>query len=112
MAQLFSNPNERKASLDIPNKLIKLARHELSKPFSYIYNQSIVQGIVPNVLRVSRVTPIFKFGDATIFTIKNCLQYVNNLKMGKRQLSISKEKGNQKSKPKIMSTNVDQLQQE
>ena len=52
VAQLFSNLNERKASLDIPNKLIKLASHELSKPFSYIYNQSIVQGIVPNVLKV------------------------------------------------------------
>ena len=50
VAQLFSNLNERKASLEIPNKLIKLASHELSKPFSYIYNQSIVQGIVPNVL--------------------------------------------------------------
>ena len=49
VAQLFSNLNERKASLDIPNKLIKRASHELSKPFSYIYNQSIVQGIVPNV---------------------------------------------------------------
>ena len=65
MAQLFSNLNERKALLDIPNKLIKLASHELSKPFSYIYNQSILQGIVPNVLKVSRVTPIFKSGDAT-----------------------------------------------
>ena len=30
--------------------------------------------------------------------------------MGKRQLSITKEKANQKSKPKIMSTNVDRLQ--
>ena len=65
MAQLFSKLNERKASLDIPNKLIKLASHELSKPFSYIYNQSILQGIVPNVLKVSRITPIFKSGDAT-----------------------------------------------
>ena len=65
MAQLFSNLNERKTSLDIPNKLIKLASHELFKSFSYIYNQSIVQGIVPNVLKVSRVTPILESGDAT-----------------------------------------------
>ena len=47
-----------------------------------------------------------------MFTIKHYLQCVNNLKIGKRQLSITKEKGNQKSKPKIMSTNVDQPQQE
>ena len=40
VAQLFSNLNERKASLDIPNKLIKLASHELSKPFSYIFTVS------------------------------------------------------------------------
>ena len=65
VTQLFSNLNERNASIDIPYKLIKLASHELSKPFSYIYNQSIIQGIVPNVLKVSRVTPIFKFGDGT-----------------------------------------------
>ena len=47
-----------------------------------------------------------------MFTIENYLRYVNNLKMGKRQLSITKEKANQNSKPKIMSTNVDQLQRE
>ena len=45
---LFSNLDEKKASLDIPNKL--------SKPFTFIYNQSIIQGIVPNILKISRVT--------------------------------------------------------
>ena len=47
-----------------------------------------------------------------MFTIKNYLQYLNNLKIRKRQLSITKENANQKSKPKTMSTNVDQLQRE
>ena len=47
-----------------------------------------------------------------MFTIENYLRYVNNLKMGKGQLSINKEKANKKSKPKIMSTDVDQLQRE
>ena len=47
-----------------------------------------------------------------VFTIKTYSQYVNNFKMGERQLSITKEKANQKSKPKVMSTNVDQPQQE
>jgi hypothetical protein len=47
IAYLFSNLDIRKASLDIPNKLIKYASLELSKPFSYIYNQSIMQGVVP-----------------------------------------------------------------
>ena len=53
VTQLFSNLNERKASLDIPNKLIKLASHELSKPFTYIYNQSIMQGIVPKLSMIN-----------------------------------------------------------
>ena len=47
-----------------------------------------------------------------MFTIKNYLQFMNNLKMGKRQLSTTKEKANQESKLKIMSTYVDQLQRE
>ena len=47
-----------------------------------------------------------------MFTIKHFLQYVDNFKIGKRQLSITKEKANQKSKTKIMNTNVDQPQQE
>ena len=63
---------------------------------------------------ISRVFTNFKNFKKLNFTfmIKNYLQYVNNSKMGKRQLSITKEKGNQKSKPKIMSTNVDQPQRE
>lgn len=57
VAQLFSNLDERKASLDIPNKLIiKLARHKLSNLFSYVYNRS--------------KTPIFKSHDATYRTCK------------------------------------------
>ena len=43
--------------MDIPNKL--------SKPFTFIYNQSIIQGIVPNILKISRVTPVFKNGITT-----------------------------------------------
>ena len=37
---------------------------------------------------------------------------MNNLKVEKKQLSITKEKANQKTKPKIMSAKVDQPQQE
>ena len=35
---------------------------------------------------------------------------MNNLKVGKGKLSITKKKRNQKSGPKIMSADVDQLQ--
>ena len=62
IACLFSSLDVRKASLDIPNKLIKYASLELSKPFCYIYNQSIMLGIVPDILKVSRVSPVYKSG--------------------------------------------------
>ena len=47
--------------LDIPNKLIKIASEPLSIPFTYIYNQSIANGIVPDVFKISRVPPIHQF---------------------------------------------------
>ena len=45
--------------------LIKLANKELSIPFTFIYNQSFIQGIVPDILKISRVTPVFKNGITT-----------------------------------------------
>ena len=62
---LFKALDANKLSIDIPNKLIKLAADPLSEPFTQIFNQSIVTGIVPNVLKVSHVTPIYKNGDVT-----------------------------------------------
>lgn len=62
LSRLFSNLDEQKASLDIPNKLIKIAAEPLSKPLVFIYNQSITTGIVPDA---SQVTPIYKSGDVT-----------------------------------------------
>ena len=65
VCRLFQNLNENKTSLDIPNKLIKIASEPLSLPFTYIYNQSIANGIVPDVFKISRVTPIYKSGEVT-----------------------------------------------
>ena len=48
--------------MDVPNKLVRLASKTLSKPFAYIFNKSISTGIVPDVFKVSRVTPVFKSG--------------------------------------------------
>jgi hypothetical protein len=42
-----------------------LANKELSIPFTFIYNQSFIQGIVPDILKISRVTPVFKNGITT-----------------------------------------------
>ena len=65
MSRLFSNLDVQKASLDIPNKLIKIAAEPLSKPLTFIYNQSITTGIVPDAFKISQVTPIYKSGDVT-----------------------------------------------
>ena len=34
----------------------------LSKLFAFIFNKSISTGVVPNVFKVSKVTPVFKSG--------------------------------------------------
>ena len=65
VCRLFQNLNENKTSLDIPNKLIKIVSEPLSIPFTYLYNQSIANGIVPDVFKMSRVTPIYKSGEVT-----------------------------------------------
>ena len=62
---LFKTLDANKSSIDIPNKLIKLAAEPLSLPFTKIYNQSIETGVVPNILKVAQVTPVYKSGDVT-----------------------------------------------
>ena len=65
VSSLFKALDVNKSSIDIPNKLIKLAAEPLSVPFTKIYNQSIEIGIVPNILKVSQVTPVYKNGDVS-----------------------------------------------
>ena len=65
VSTLFKTLDANKSSIDIPNKLIKLAADPLSVPFTQIYNQSIETGIVPNVMKVSQVTLVYKNGDVT-----------------------------------------------
>ena len=56
--KLFSELKESKAALGIPNKLIKIAAQQLAKPFAYIFNECIFIGVVPDVLKLSQVTPV------------------------------------------------------
>ena len=58
VCSLFKCLNDHKSTLEIPNKLIKIAAQPLSVPSTYIYNQSIETGIVPDVLKVSQVSPV------------------------------------------------------
>ena len=65
VANFFSTLNDKKSSLDIPNKLVRLASKPLSKPFAFIFNKSIPKDIVPDVFKLSKVVPIFKNGAVT-----------------------------------------------
>lgn len=46
--------------------MLESLRNEFNKQTNLSHIFTIVQGIVPNVLKVLRVTPIFKSGDATV----------------------------------------------
>ena len=61
---LLQNLKINKASISIPNKCIKLAVDHISEALTEVFNYSLVQGIMPDILKVSRVTPIDKGGDA------------------------------------------------
>ena len=64
---LFAGLKENKASLIVPNKLIKLATEQLSAPFTELYNESILSGEFPEIFKTSKVTPIFKSGSLSEF---------------------------------------------
>ena len=52
----------------ITNKLIKRAKDILTKPLTLMINQSLLTGIFPRQLKLSRVKPLFKSGDPTQFS--------------------------------------------
>jgi hypothetical protein len=62
---LFLTLDSTKASFDIPNTMIKKTAPIISPVFTSIYNESISTGIVPDILKISRVTPIYKSGTIT-----------------------------------------------
>ena len=45
-----------KASLTIPNKLVSVAHEPLAMPSTALFNESVISGTVPEVLKISRVT--------------------------------------------------------
>ena len=54
-----------KASLDVPNQFIKIVSQPLSKPLSYIFNESITTGVFPDSFKISKVIPVYKNGCVT-----------------------------------------------
>ena len=52
----------------ISNLVLKRAKNELIKPLTLIINQRISIGIFPEQLKISKVKPLFKKGDSTLFS--------------------------------------------
>ena len=51
---------------EISNKIIKSAKNDLIQPLLLITKQMLVTGLFPSVLKLSRVKPLFKSGDASL----------------------------------------------
>ena len=53
-----------KSTLGLPQKCIKIACNQISEPLSIVFNLSILQGIVPDPLKIAKITPIDKGGNS------------------------------------------------
>jgi hypothetical protein len=50
----------------ISNKLLKFVKHEICTPVMLILNQSITHGTFPSSLKIAKVSPLYKKGDAKL----------------------------------------------
>ena len=54
-----------KSSIGIPRTRIKLAGEYIDEALTIVFNQSLLQGIFPDILKTSKVTPVDKGGEET-----------------------------------------------
>ena len=62
---LLMGTNLNKSTIGVPRKFIKLASSYISECLTFIFNQSLQQGVIPDILKVSKVTQIDKGGEVT-----------------------------------------------
>ena len=65
MRDLISNLTTNKTCKGVPAKCFKLAGDHIYEEMTVVYNLSIEQGIMPDILKISKVTPVDKGGDIT-----------------------------------------------
>ena len=63
VSDLIENLKINKATIGVPIKCIKLANRSISEALTCIFNLSLLQGVVPDILKISKVTPIDKGGE-------------------------------------------------
>ena len=62
---LIANLRTDKSCIGVPAKCYKVAGDHIFEAMTKVYNLSIEQGIVPDILKMSKVTPVDKGGDIT-----------------------------------------------
>ena len=62
------NSNKGPGNDNIGNFIIKKVANEIVKPLTMIFNLSISTGIVPEMLKIAKVVPIYKKNDAEKFS--------------------------------------------
>ena len=60
MCDLLSGLNLRVSSIGVPRRCIKLGSTPNSECLTTIFNDSLLQGVVPDALKISKVTPVDK----------------------------------------------------
>ena len=53
---------------DLDPGVIKFTINLIASPLVYIFNQCLTNGVVPDKLKIARVTPVFKTGDTQLLT--------------------------------------------
>lgn len=64
VSDLIRGLNANKATIGVPTKCVKLACNHISEALALVFNLSLSQGIMPNTLKISKVTPIDKGGES------------------------------------------------
>ena len=62
---ILSRSKINKSTIDIPQKCIKLAIDHISEALTSVFNFSLEQGNMPDILKISRITPVDKGGETT-----------------------------------------------
>ena len=52
-----------KSSIGVPPRCVKLSCAFISEALTKIFNHSLEQGIVPDILKMSKITPVDKGGE-------------------------------------------------
>ena len=61
----WANANKSTGPYNIPVAILKATKHVISAPLGIIFNASFSTGIVPDLFKIAKVTPVFKKGVQT-----------------------------------------------